>query len=77
MFRAHTPSEGDRKLVLHKVAARLDPEKRYGVWWFIRAHKTEKRVAVETPNGREYKTRSKTVARPRSEWIVVPAALSV
>jgi site-specific DNA recombinase len=52
--------------------ARLDRSKRYGVWWFNRAHKTERRVAVETEHGREYKTRSKTVARPRSEWIAVP-----
>ena len=54
------------------VLSRLDPDARYGIWWFNRAHKTQKRVAVETPNGREYKTRSKTVARPRSEWIAVP-----
>jgi site-specific DNA recombinase len=54
------------------VLARLDRKKRYGIWWFNRAHKTERRVAVETPNGREYKTRTKTVARPRSEWIAVP-----
>ena len=56
------------------VLSRLDPDARYGIWWFNRAHKTQKRVAVETPNGREYKTRSKTVARPRSEWIAVPVA---
>ena len=55
-----------------EVLARLNPKKRYGIWWFNRAHKTQKRVAVETPNGREYKTRSKKVARPRSEWIAVP-----
>ena len=54
------------------VLSRLDPGARYGIWWFNRAHKTQKRVDVETPNGREYKTRSKTVARPRSEWIAVP-----
>lgn len=57
-----------------EVLARLDPERRYGIWWFNRAHKTQKRVAVETPNGREYKVRSKTVARPRSEWIAVPVS---
>jgi len=54
------------------VLARLDPEKRYGVWWFNRVHKTQKRVAVETLNGKEYRTKSKAVARPRSEWIAVP-----
>jgi hypothetical protein len=54
------------------VLSRLDREKRYGIWWFNRSHKTQKRVAVDTPNGREYKTRSKSVLRPRSEWIAVP-----
>jgi site-specific DNA recombinase len=54
------------------VLSRLDREKRYGIWWFNRSHKTQKRAAVDTPNGREYKTRSKSVARPRSEWIAVP-----
>lgn len=54
------------------VLARLDRGERYGIWWFNRAHKTQKRVAVDTPGGREYKMRSKTVARPRSEWIAVP-----
>lgn len=54
------------------VLSRLDPDARYGIWWFNQAHKTQKRVAVETPNGREYKTSSKTVVRPRSEWIAVP-----
>lgn len=54
------------------VLARLDREKRYGIWWFNRAHRTDTRVSVETPTGREYKTRSKTVKRPRSEWIAVP-----
>jgi site-specific DNA recombinase len=59
-------------LLAADVLAQLDREKRYGIWWFNRAHRTDKRVAVETEHGREYKTRSKTVARPRSEWIAVP-----
>src|SRR5215204_6371674 len=54
------------------VLAGLDREKRYGIWWFNRSHKAQKRVAVDTPNGREYKTRSKSVVRPRREWIAVP-----
>jgi hypothetical protein len=33
-------------LLTADVLARLDREKRYGIWWFNRAHKTEKRVAV-------------------------------
>lgn len=54
------------------VLAQLDPEKRYGIWWFNRAHRTDTRVSIETPDGRKYKTRSKTVKRPRNEWIAVP-----
>ena len=57
-----------------EVLGRLDREKRYGIWWFNRAHKTQKRVAVDTPNGRVYRVCSKTVPRPRSEWIAVPVA---
>jgi site-specific DNA recombinase len=59
-------------LLAAEVLARLDRNKRYGIWWFNRVHKTQKRVAVNTLNGREYKTQSKAVARPRSEWIAVP-----
>lgn len=54
------------------VLALLDRGKRYGIWWFNRARKTQKCVAVDTPNGREYRMRSKTAPRPRSEWIAVP-----
>jgi site-specific DNA recombinase len=54
------------------VLSRLDPDERYGIWWFNRSHKTQRRVAVDTPNGREYKVRSKSVPRPRSEWIALP-----
>jgi site-specific DNA recombinase len=54
------------------VLFRLDPDERYGIWWFNRSHKTQKRVAVDTLSGRESKTRSKSVLRPRSEWIAVP-----
>ena len=59
----------------HQTAVVIGPprqDKRYGIWWLNRPHKTQKRVAVDTPNGREYKTRSKSVLRPRSEWIAVP-----
>lgn len=62
----------DERNLKADVLARLDREKRYGIWWFNRAHRTNTRVSVETPTGREYKTRSKTVKRPRSEWIAVP-----
>ena len=55
-----------------EVAARLDPEKCYGIWWFNR-HKTRTyQVAVDSAEGKRYKKRAKIIERPESEWIAVP-----
>jgi len=55
------------------VAARLDPEKDYGIWWFNARRYTRTRVARTGANGqREYKWRQKITKKPRSEWIAVP-----
>jgi hypothetical protein len=56
------------ELVSPEVAARLDPEKRYGVWWFSRHCVAERRVKE---NG-AYKRKTKTRLRPRESWIGVP-----
>ncbi len=61
-------------LVSPEVAAQLDPERRYGVWWFNRRRTTHKTVAEagRSGAGREYKKRQKTVEKPKAEWIAVP-----
>jgi hypothetical protein len=55
-----------------EVAARLDAERHYGIWWFNRERITRKQVVEEGPNGKRYRRRSKSTVRPTSEWIAVP-----
>jgi site-specific DNA recombinase len=51
-----------------EVFGRLDPGKRYGVWWFNRWRTRRTHVAEAGTNGeRPYKTRSRYVYRPREE----------
>jgi site-specific DNA recombinase len=54
------------------VAARLDPKKRYGVWYFNRRRYVTKQVSVNGPEGRSYRRTTKVFDKPRSEWIAVP-----
>ena len=51
---------------------RLDPEKRYGIWWFNRRRTKTYQEAVDGPDGRRYKKRAKITPRPEEEWIAVP-----
>jgi len=70
-YRAHTFEE-IASLVAPEVAAKLDPEKRYGIWWFNRERVSYTQVAVDGPDGRRYRKRAKHTPKPRSEWIAVP-----
>ncbi len=54
------------------MAARLDPEKRYGIWWFNRRRVEAKQVSELGLEGRRYRRRTRVVEKPRSEWIAVP-----
>ena len=55
-----------------EVAGRLDPGKRYGIWWFNRRRTKRYQVAVNGPDGKIYKKRAKITLRPEAEWIAVP-----
>src|SRR4051794_40498209 len=60
-------------LIKIEVAARLDPEKCYGIWWFNRYRYTRKMAVEIGPDGqRAHKKKQKYVMRPREEWIAVP-----
>ncbi len=61
-----------KELVTPEVAARLDPEKRYGVWWFNVRRTITKQVAETGSNGRSYRQRSTTIIKPKEEWVAVP-----
>jgi hypothetical protein len=56
-----------------EVAARLDRDDNYGIWWFNRRN-VRKRPAAEPDGtgGRRYRIRLSTRTRERSEWIAVP-----
>jgi site-specific DNA recombinase len=49
------------------LAARLDPEKRYGIWWFNRRRTKTYQAAVNGPDGKHYKKRAKITQRPEEE----------
>jgi site-specific DNA recombinase len=70
-YKAHTFKE-IAALVAPEVAAKLDPEKRHGIWWFNRERVSYTQVAEDGPDGRRYRRRAKHTPRPRSEWIAVP-----
>jgi site-specific DNA recombinase len=56
-----------------EVFGRLDPQKRYGIWWFNRRRTRRTQVSEADSNGeRSYKKRSRYVYRPKEEWIAVP-----
>ena len=71
VYRPHIFEEVEA-LVTPEVTARLEPEKSYGVWWFNRKHHTYKQVVENTPEGKIYRTKKKSVDRPQNEWIAVP-----
>jgi len=71
VYRPHTRGELER-LVSPEVAARLDPDKCYGVWWFNVRRITARQVAEAGSDERRYRRRTTTVVRPKEEWIAVP-----
>ena len=55
------------------VAAALDPEKGYGIWWFNRRRTRRTQVSELGPNGeRTYRKKGHYVQRPKEEWVAVP-----
>jgi site-specific DNA recombinase len=76
-YKAHTNKEietlVEKGQMAPEVAARLDPAKRHGVWWFNRHRTTTTQVAVQDGEGRKrYRRRTSYAPKPESEWIAVP-----
>jgi site-specific DNA recombinase len=71
VYRPHTFEE-IRELVLPEVAARLDPDKHYGVWWYNRRRQRRVQISEARQDGRRYRQRTITTEKPRAEWIAVP-----
>jgi site-specific DNA recombinase len=55
------------------VAATLDPEKSYGIWWFNRRRTRRTQVSELGPNGeRTYRKKGHYVQRSKEDWVAVP-----
>jgi site-specific DNA recombinase len=77
VYKPHTRDEimamVDAGQMTSAVAAGLDPNKSYGIWWFNRRRTRRTQVSELGPNGeRTYKKRSQYVHRPKEEWVAVP-----
>ena len=72
VYKPHTHEEV-RRLVAPEVAARLDPDKVYGIWYYnVTRRKTRQVAELDADGSRTYVKRSKTTVRPADEWIAVP-----
>ena len=71
VYKPHTFGE-ICELVTPEVAAKLDPKRSYGVWWFNQRRVIRRQVSEPGPNGRRYKQQDKWDLKPKDEWIAVP-----
>ncbi|HET9966227.1 MAG TPA: recombinase family protein [Rubrobacter sp.] len=71
VYRPHSFDEVEA-VVSPQVAARLDPSKEYGLWWFNRRRMTSTLVSEASGDGRRYGKRYSSYTKPKEEWIAVP-----
>ena len=72
LYRPHTHEEIS-ELVAPEVAARLDPTKTYGIWWYNRRNvKKKPRSKPDGKGGRTYGAKTSVRTREREDWIAVP-----
>ncbi len=71
VYRPHAYDELEG-LVSPDVAARLDPNKVYGIWWFGRKRHHQGQRSENGPDGRHYRKTKKSIWLDREQWIAVP-----
>jgi site-specific DNA recombinase len=71
VYRPHSFEE-IAAAVSPEVAARLNPDRCYGLWWFNRRGVRTKQVSEPSTNGRRYRTKYSWHHKPVEEWIAVP-----
>jgi site-specific DNA recombinase len=54
------------------VAAGLDREKLYGIWWYNRLRVRTRQVSEPSENGRRYRREARFTVKPKEEWVAVP-----
>jgi site-specific DNA recombinase len=77
VYKPHTRDEimamVDAGQMSSAVAAALDPNKRYGIWWFNRRRTRRTQVSEVGSHGeRTYKKKGQYIQRPKEEWVAVP-----
>ncbi len=70
-YRPHTYEEVE-ELVSPEVAARLEREQLYGIWWYNRLRVRTRQVSEPSENGRRYRREARFTEKPREEWVAVP-----
>ncbi len=70
-YRPHAYEE-IKGLVNANVAARLNPNERYGIWWFGQKRHHQAQKSKNGPDGRTYHKTKKRVWLDREKWIAVP-----
>jgi site-specific DNA recombinase len=75
VYRPHTFEEV-KAVVAPEVAARLDPERMYGLWWFNRLGHKVRQVSEPSADGRRYRKTHDWYQKPKEEWIAVPVPAS-
>jgi site-specific DNA recombinase len=71
IYKPHSFKEV-RAVVSPEVASRLDPERRYRLWWFNRRGIDVRQVSEPGPDGRRYRKTYHRYGKPKEEWIAVP-----
>ncbi len=72
VYRPHTVEEVGA-VVAPEVAARLDPDRSYGLWWYNRLGHKVRQVSEHSGNGeRRYRKTHAWTQKPKEEWIAVP-----
>jgi site-specific DNA recombinase len=77
VYKPHTHDEimamVDAGQMSASVAAGLDPNENYGIWWFNRRRTSRTQISALGANGeRTYKKKGRYVERPKEEWVAVP-----
>jgi site-specific DNA recombinase len=71
-YRPH-PYEEVVDLVSEEVAAKLDPGRSYGIWWYGKQRHVQKQLSTIGPDGeRSYRKSKRSTWNPRDRWIAVP-----
>src|SRR5829696_2409881 len=77
LYKPHTYEEVV-PLLSREVAAQLDPNKPYGIWWYNRRNVSKNYESeIDGDSAKRYVTRTSVRTRDEQEWIAVPVPTSL